>query len=257
MSELVAAELAVVRGGATLVEDVSATFASGEVTVVVGENGAGKSTLLDALTGLRAPTRGGVGLDGEDLSALAPRERARRIASLGQGDVYAPDLVVASRVGHGLAARRGPDALLDDVALARVRVVAKQLGVDGLLERRLFSLSGGERRRVDVARALVDDEATAYLLDEPHAGVDAKHQRLVSAAIRERAQAGRIVVVTVHDLSVALDLADRVLGLRDGRVVVDEAPNTGFSPESLERVYGVRGGIVQTPSGARGIVLEG
>lgn len=253
---LAASALRVLAGDAVLLDDVTVAFAPGERVVLLGENGAGKTTLLDALSGVRAPDAGAVRLDGDDLLALPARERSRRVASLGQRDVDAPDLLVAARIGQGLVPRRGPAALLDGPALAAVRAVAAELGVDALLDRRLAALSGGERRRVEVARALVDDRALAYLLDEPHAGVDARHHALVSAALCCRAQDGRVVVASMHDLTGALDLADRVVGLAGGRVVVDAPTAEAFTPAALELVYGVRGEVLESPSGARGVVLS-
>jgi iron complex transport system ATP-binding protein len=255
MTTLIARGLTVSAGPRRLLDDVTLSLAGGEVVVVVGENGAGKSTLLDCLAGVRRPTLGEVRLDEESVFGLSPRERARRLASLGQANVLADDLSAAARIAQGLVPRRGPQALLDGRAFDAVRAVAGELGVGDVLGRRISTLSGGERRRVEVARALVDDEADAYLLDEPHAGVDARHASLVSHALRARARRGALVVATVHDLGVALSGADRVIGLREGRVVVDEPAASALTREHLLSLYGVPGEIVVSASGQRGVVL--
>ena len=292
-STVLAADGVVVRAGARAILDgVSLACAAGQVLVVVGENGAGKSTLLDALAGVRAIDAGRVRfVDGDaartadvdrtgvarrsaeadgagrgpasaedartdvDVHALPPRVRARLIASLSQGDPSSFALSAEARVGQGLAPRRGPHALLDDAARGRVRAVADELGVAALLDRDLGSLSSGERRRVQLARALVDDEARAYVLDEPHAGVDVKHQALVTAAIRRRAARGAIVVVSVHELGVALALADRVVGVRAGAVVVDGPPRDALSSAGVEKVYGVAGARIVDEGGVVGVLL--
>jgi iron complex transport system ATP-binding protein len=222
---------------------LSLSLAPGVLVVVVGENGAGKTTLLDVLAGVLPPPHGAVRLDGVLLSSLRPRERARLVASLGQERIEL-EATVAERIAQGLAPRRGSGALLDESALERVRRIAEELGVSHLLGRELPTLSGGERRRVDVARALVDEEAACFILDEPHAGVDVRHQSLVTAALRRRAGAGRLVVTSVHDLSVAAALADRLLGLKDGRVLIDGAPEAALTPAGIEALYGVRGAKV-------------
>lgn len=256
MSELSARALTVRKGGARLLDDVSLTLRSGELVAVVGENGAGKTTLLDRLAGVLPAEMGHVTLDDARVERLSSRARARAIASCAQSAPSPPDLVVAARIGQGLAPRRGFAALLDDGARAAVRDVAEELGLLGLLGRSLGTLSGGERRRVQVARALVDDEARAYLLDEPHAGVDVRHQPLVSEALRRRARAGKLVVASVHDLGLALELADRVVGLREGRIIVDGTPEVALSPAGVRALFDVDGHIVRSPSGARSVIVS-
>lgn len=215
----------------------------GTLTCVVGENGAGKSTLLDVLAGILVPHGGEVLLDDTALSRLAPRERARRIASLGAASMEI-EATAGERIAQGLAPRRGSGALIDMDAAMVVGAVAEELGVTHLLDRDLTALSHGERRRVEVARALVDAHALAYVVDEPHAGVDIKHQVLVSDALRARAQAGKIVIASVHELGVAAAIAHRVLGMREGKLVVDGSPAQALTGSALEVLYGVSGARV-------------
>jgi iron complex transport system ATP-binding protein len=233
---------------------VDLSLRPGEVTALVGENGAGKSTLLDVLAGVLAPSRGDVLLGDARIATLRPRERARRLQSLPQHEPDAAGRLVVERIAQGMVPRRGFDALLDDDARARVRAVAAELGVEGLLDRSLSTLSGGERRRVHVARALVDD-ADAYLLDEPWANVDLEKLPLVAAALRRRADRGAIVVASVHDLGVAAMAADRVVGLRGGRVVVDGPPLRALDGPGIEAIYGVRGARLVVEDGAIGVLV--
>jgi iron complex transport system ATP-binding protein len=209
------------------------------VIVIVGENGAGKSTLLDVIAGVTTPTSGSVVVNGAPMSSLSPTKRATLIASIGAGDPGIDDVTAATRIAHGLAARRGSRALMDAATLATVERVAEELAVSKLLERTLGELSSGERRRVHVARALVDDAAQIYILDEPHTAVDVRHQALVSAALAKRAAAGKLVVVSAHDLGIAASLGARIVGLRDGRVVVDCAQSELLTSSILERLYGI------------------
>ncbi len=239
---------------AARLHDVTLALSPG-LTVVVGENGAGKSTLLDILAGILAPNAGTVTLGNDELRSLAPRERARSIASIGQTSADV-DLTALERIAQGLAPRRGSGALVDDATRARVVEVARSLGIDELLERDVASLSSGQRRRVEVARALVDHEATCVLVDEPHAAVDVRHQSLVSRALMGRAKSGAIVVVSVHDLGTAAAIADRVVGLREGRVVVDGPPAEAITSDTVARLYGVTGAVVvRDGGGAVGVLL--
>lgn len=214
----------------------SLTLSTG-VTVVVGNNGAGKSTLLDLAAGVLRPNTGMVSSNGIDIASLAPRVRAARLASLAQEPPRLDDVTVLARIGQGLAPRRGANVGLDARSRAAIATVATELGVQALLSRRLGSLSGGERRRVHVARVLVDDEADAVVIDEPFAGLDQASSGLLVAALKRRA-ARQIVVVSVHDIAVALALSGRLLGLAAGAIVVD-----GALPEALHDAGAVWGDV--------------
>lgn len=214
------------------------------VVVVVGENGAGKSTLLDVIAG-RVAVDGGrvvvrVGDSAHDLAALRPQARARLVASLAQEPPPLPELTVAARIAMGLMPRRGVDV---DVAADDPAVVAAARAVDvaHLLSRRMGALSGGERRRAHLARALVDVVAPVVVVDEPFAGLDAAATACAVAALRARA-ATSVVVVSVHDVAVALALGGRLLGLKHtdgaGAIVVD-----GALPEALKSAAPVWGDV--------------
>ena len=206
--------------------------------VVVGHNGAGKSTLLDVLAGVLRPGSGRALLDDDDLATLAPRARARRVASLAQElPASLNHLTVGARIAQGLAPRRGPNAGLDDDSRACVAVVADELGLLPCLQRRLAELSGGERRRAHVGRALVDDQAAVVVVDEPFAGLDRAGTALLVAALQRRAQR-QIVVVSVHEVQTALALGGRLLGLQGGRIVVD-----GPLPGALSQAAAVWGDV--------------
>lgn len=193
------------------------------ITVVVGENGAGKSTLLDVTAGVLRPVRGTVALDGTTLVSMTSRARACAVASLGQDDDVGLQVVVAERIAQGLAPRRGLQALYDDEIAAHVHAVAVEVGLVEKLDERVDRLSGGQRRRAGIARALVDDRVRVIVLDEPFSGLDAGASALVVAALQRRAQAGVAVVVSVHDVATALALGGRLLGVRAGEIVVDGA----------------------------------
>lgn len=227
---------------------------AGKIHCVIGENGAGKSTLLDVIAGVLPPAAGTVLLGTAPMSALPPRVRAARVASLGQ-HIASMDATVTERIGQGLAPRRGSRALLDGRALSQVRSVAEELAVAHLLARDVSTLSGGERRRVEVARALVDEDAEALVIDEPHAGVDVRHQGVVSAALRARADAGKLVVVSVHDLGTAAILGDRIIGLRSGQIVVDGDRDDALTSEAIERVYAVSGAKVIREAGRIAVLM--
>jgi iron complex transport system ATP-binding protein len=185
-------------------------------TAIVGPNGAGKSTLLRALAGLQAPRSGSVHLHGRSLSSWVDRERATRIAWLGQqaemtGELTVREVVQLGRLPHhGLfGAPTVQDESIVDAALHDAECSAWQT-------RRLHELSGGERQRVLIARALAVD-AAILLLDEPTTHLDPPHQIALVRLLRRHAAAGVTVVSVLHDLALAL-LADRLIVLDRGRL---------------------------------------
>ena len=243
--------LSVRLGGRAVVDAVEIAFRPGEVAAVVGPNGAGKSTLLTCLAGLRRPDAGEVRLGPTPLAALRARERARRIGFLPQTPEIAWRLDVETLVGLGRtphAGRFGPGAG-DRDAVARALRAA---GLEGFARRDVSSLSGGERGRVLIARALAG-EPEWLLADEPLTGLDLGHQLDVAELLRRFAGQGGGVVLSVHDLAFAARAADRVVVLAQGRVLADGAPDAALAPAVLAQAYGVTAAWL---AGAGGPVLD-
>jgi iron complex transport system ATP-binding protein len=239
--------LSIRRGGRTLLDALDLTLIPGQVTAVLGPNGAGKSTLLSSLAGLIPPDAGRVMLDTTDLSRLPLAQRARRIAVLPQTPELAWPVEVRTLVGLGRIPHhgaRGADAADDraiDAAMTRADVTA-------FADRPVTTLSGGERARALIARALAT-EPHWLLADEPLTGLDPAHQLTAADLFRSLAGEGMGVVVTLHNLTLALRLADRVVILQDGRVAADGPPDQALSPDTIARVYGVRATRLQTADG--------
>ncbi|QJE72171.1 ABC transporter ATP-binding protein [Aerophototrophica crusticola] len=238
MSMLAAADLSVSLGGAPVLRGVGLALRPGEFTALVGPNGAGKSTLLRTLAGLAPSDAGTVTLDGVLLPAVPARERGRRLAYLAQAStVHWPltveRLVALGRLPHLEPWRRpGPaDAAAIDRALSLC-------DVEGFRDRAVTSLSGGERARVLLARALAGDPAL-LLADEPVAGLDPYHQLRVMEVLRDRAAAGTGVLAVLHDLALVARFCGRVILLEAGRVVADGPPSLVLEPGLLSRLYGV------------------
>lgn len=247
---LEARNLAVTLDGRSVLAGVDLSFRPGAITALVGPNGAGKSTLLACLAGLRRPTGGEVRLDGRPIGQLAPQERARSIALLPQGGEVHWNVDVRTLVGLGrLPWRQGWRAMPD----AAVERAMARTDVAHLAERGARNLSGGERARVLLARALAGG-APWLLADEPLAGLDPLHQLEALAAFREEADAGAGVVLVLHDLTLAARAADHVVVLHEGRVAADAAPHAAFGDELMARVYGVEALTERLSDGAPVIV---
>ncbi|WP_423140585.1 ABC transporter ATP-binding protein [Parablastomonas sp. CN1-191] len=208
---------------------VTLALRPGEVTAIVGPNGAGKSTLIAALAGLvRA---GPVTLGEAPLAAITPRERARRIGYLPQAGEAAWDVSVRTLAGLG----RLPWGDEDAAPVARALAA---LDLAGLADRPLSTLSGGERARAMLARVLAGTPRW-LLADEPLAALDLAHREALAATLRALAADGMGVVVVLHDLALAMNHADRVVVLGQGRVVADGPPDDALSPAVIAAVWGV------------------
>ena len=228
----------VALGDREVVRDVSASFARGRFAALVGPNGVGKTTLLRAIAGL-VPCRGAVSLDGQAVSGLSARQRARGFAYLPQGhQAHWPlpvrDIVALGRYPHGVvdpARLPAPDA-------AAVLRAMRATGVDGLADRPVTLLSGGERARVALARVLAV-EAPVILADEPTAALDPRYQLDVMGLLAEAAASGALVLAVTHDLGLAARFADEVLVMHEGTVAAHSAPATALASDVLRDVFGI------------------
>ena len=214
-------------------EGVSATLELGRITAICGPNGAGKSTLLSVLAGLLVPERGAVEIDGEVLARLHPRERARRIGYLPQEPVIAWDVAVRNLVALGRLPHR-------DRGTAQVEAALQALDLASLADRPASQLSGGERARALLARVLAGEPGW-ILADEPLAALDLAHQLDFLRHLRRATEGGKGAVLVLHDLSLAMNHADRVLVLDRGRLVVDGAPQDALDRAVISKVWGVAG----------------
>lgn len=248
MSQIEAEDVRVVLGGKPVLDGVSARFKAGQVVAILGANGAGKSTLLSCLAGLRRPGSGTCRLDGEPLLDLSPRSRAQRLGFIPQTPEIAWGLEVRTLVGLGRTPWLGARGLgaEDEAAVDRALAAAR---LEPLAQRDVTTLSGGERARVLIARALAG-EPDWLLADEPMAGLDPRHQLDAADLFRRMAhERGCGVIVTLHDLTLAARLADRILVLGEGRVLADGPPQEALTAEVLAAAYGVEASVRPTPQG--------
>ena len=225
---------------------VFAQIREGEVTAICGPNGAGKSTLVRLLAGVMAPSDGEALLDGARMHDMHPRKRAQAVGYLPQEPQVAWDLSVRNLVALGRLAHRDARAAPIERALAA-------LGLEDFADRPVSTLSGGERARALLARVLAG-EPRFILADEPFASLDLAYQASLVRHLRAQAAEGRGVVVVVHDLSLAHNLADRVILLKDGAIHADGAAHDALSPANLRDVFGIEARWLGEP-GARVLSL--
>lgn len=233
--------LGVHLGPRKAVSDVTATLHPGTLIGIIGPNGAGKSTLVRAMLGL-IPATGRIMVDGEPVSAIPRGRLARSIAYLPQGQTLHWPLTVERLVALGRLPHLAPFSRIGDVDRAAIDGAMGLADVEHLRGRLATELSGGERARVLLARALAV-EAAGLVADEPLAALDPGHQIEVMTLLRRQAEAGALVVTVLHDLTMAARHCDRLLLLHRGRLAADGPPEEVLTAERLADVYGIRAWI--------------
>ncbi|MFF4239293.1 ABC transporter ATP-binding protein [Actinomadura geliboluensis] len=238
-----AEEVSVVIGGRPLVDRVSLTAAPGEVVGLVGPNGAGKSTLLRTFYRARRPTSGRVLLDGDDIWRMPGKHLARRLAAVlqetpGDFELTVRDVVAMGRTPHKRAFQ-GDDA----ADRAVITEALAELEAAHLADAPFDRLSGGEKQRVLIARALAQRTGT-LVLDEPTNHLDLRHQ---IDALRLVRRLGATAVIALHDLNLAGAHCDRLCVLHAGRLVASGTPAEVLTPGLLAEVYRVNADVRPHP----------
>ena len=234
--------LSAAYGSSPALRGLDASITAGEVVAVLGENGSGKSTLLKVLARVLPATGGTLLFAGRPLASMARRETAQRVAYVPQSvDLVFPirslDLVLQGRAPYakGFSAEGPEDLRLAEEAM-------RACDVAHLAERDASALSGGERRRVFLARALAQ-RAECWLLDEPTAGLDPRHRLdFLETLRRVHGERRTTVLLVTHELAAASELATRVLLLKDGRAIAEGPSREVLVPAVLREAFGVEFG---------------
>jgi iron complex transport system ATP-binding protein len=252
----------VVLGGREVVDRIDATVAEGEWIALIGPNGAGKTTLLRAIARL-VRFSGEIALWGRSTRELGRAELARLIAVVPQQPSTPPWMTVGEYVLLGRTPHLGTFSKESRHDRAAAALALARLDLLGYAERRLETLSGGEKQRAVVARALAQD-ARIVLLDEPTAALDIGHQQQALELLDAlRVESGLTLVAAMHDLTLAAQYADRMVLLDGGRVAADGRPREVVTEEAIARHYGAAirvvsldGGFAVVPSRSAGDARE-
>ena len=229
------------KGGPDVLKDVSFTIEPGQFLAILGNNGVGKSTLLKCFNHILRPDNGQVLLDGENLLSMSAREVAKRVAFVSQS-VPSTQMTVHDVVMLG----RRPYMKWGFTELdhAIVHDAMHRLDVEDMRGRFLNQLSGGEKQKVMLARALAQ-QPKALLLDEPTSALDIQNQYQVLKLVRDICHQDQITaIVVIHDLNLALRFCDRFLLLKDGQVF-RYGDRSVLDSEALRQVYGVQAKVVE------------
>ncbi|HEY6619095.1 MAG TPA: ABC transporter ATP-binding protein [Steroidobacteraceae bacterium] len=246
MSVLAASKICVRRGSRAILDEVSLHAESGDFVAVIGANGAGKSTLLSVLAGLLKPDSGSVMLEGVSIRALSGMELARRRAYLPQNPRCEWPISVERLVALGLTPTL---PMLGGLPASFAPKINQALQACDLLDRReqaATTLSGGELARAMLARALVADP-DVLIVDEPTAGLDPKHALDTAHRLRLLAQSGKLVIASLHDLTLAGRFANRIFALSNGRIAGDGATLSTLTPALIRAAFEVDACVSGTP----------
>lgn len=227
--------------------DIELRLNPGQVTAICGPNGAGKSTLLQCLAGLQGS---GVMLDNQLITELSPQIRARAIGYLPQEGVVNWDISVATLIGLGRLPWRGAQGEDGDAIEAAIEA----LDLAELRSRPVGQLSGGERARALLARVLAGTPQW-LLADEPLANLDLAHQQTLLSQFRRLASQGIGVALVLHDLSQAMNFADRVVVLSEGRLIAAGPPEQVLTAAMIGKVWNVRARWLGEP-GQRALIVS-
>jgi len=251
-----AENLTVSRLGRLVLRDVSLRIEDGECVSIIGPNGAGKSTLMAALLGILPSDGGTVRLDGVPLGQLGRKHIARQLAyvpQLHEGFLgfRVRDVVEAGRFAH--LAPLEPLSAADHRAVADAVTATR---IEHLLDRRVDTLSGGERQKAWIAAALAQ-QTPALFLDEPTNALDPAHQAELIRLMRALHAQGKTLVVICHDLNLPIALGGRVIAIRDRRIAFDGSAEAMARPDLLEHIFDTQFVLHQsTASGDRSIQLR-
>jgi iron complex transport system ATP-binding protein len=247
--------LSVHYGSRQILYNLNLVVRTGEVLAVVGPNGAGKSTLIRAASGVLRPSDGQVAVNGQNLATLSDMQRARLLAVVPQNNqlpgtfsVYQTVLLGRTPYLNWLGHTGPTDHAMTQLAL-------EQTQISSLANRLVGDLSGGEKQRVLLARALAQD-ASLLLLDEPTTYLDLQHQSSLLNLIRELCQEKTLaVLIVLHDLNLASVYADRVALLVDGKLQAMGSPEQVLTSETLTAVYHVPVHVIPHPEYGTPLVL--
>lgn len=244
---LQASELTLGYGPLTVVDGLSLDIVSGTITAVIGPNGCGKSTLLRAMARLLRPTGGAVHLDGHRIDRMSTKEVARVLGILPQSPQAPEGLTVADLVARG---RHPHQRWYRQWSADDESAITEALTWTDMAEfadRPLDELSGGQRQRAWISMALAQN-TDLLLLDEPTTFLDLAHQIEVLDLVRRlHLEAGRTVVMVLHDLNLAARYAHRLVAMRAGRVVAAGAPAEVLTEELVAEVFGLRSKVIEDP----------
>lgn len=234
------------KDGEDILSGVDLVARPGEITTLIGPNGCGKSTLLKTLSKILRPRQGSVHIGELDVHAMSPKEAAAHVALLPQQPMAPDGLRVGELVARGRYPHLGRGRGLSTKDRDIIAQACVETGITDFIDRDIAALSGGQRQRVWLALALAQD-TPVLLLDEPTTFLDPAHAISVLELVRRQADAGKTVVVVLHDLMLAGQYSDTMVVMNNGEVIARGTPRQALTKEVLAAAYGIDVDIWEDP----------
>jgi len=239
------------KHGPEVLAGLDLSLETGEIGILLGKNGSGKTTLFKNIIGIEKPLRGSILLDGEDLLSLPRKERAKRVAYVPQ-HIHFGSLTVYDSVLMGRIAFFGMQPGREDHEAVR-RVLA-EMQLESFSERNAEALSGGEKQKIAIARALVQDPKL-MVFDEPTGNLDIANEELIIEEAKKLARDKQITILSsLHDLNQALYFGDQFFFLRDGRIIRSGGEEV-MEPDIIQETFGIHSRIIHADG--KKIILGG
>lgn len=242
MTELTLQQVSLTITGQTILHDITLSLVPGEMVVLLGANGAGKTSILRCAMGFEKRASGIASLNGTPTRKMRSIERAKLVSYLPQQRPMAWPILVSDVVSLGRYAYGVKLGRLSGRDLDAVQGAIHACSLEHLADRRMDTLSGGEKARVHCARAFAA-RTDLLLADEPTAALDPRHQFRVMQLVREYVDNGGGALVVVHEASLAGRFADRIIWLKDGEIIANGSPQETLTKEMIAAIYGVRARI--------------
>lgn len=233
--------------GKSVVSDANVIFEEGKITVLVGPNGCGKSTLLKSVVGIVPYTAGDILIKGISTKKMSAKQMAQKIAYLAQNK-KAPDISVMKMVLHGRFAYLGYPRKYSAKDIEIAQRAIKWADLEEKSEMLVSKLSGGMQQKVYLAMALAQD-TDAILLDEPTTYLDVSHQFRLMDMVKKLAAEGKMVVMVLHDLTQAMEIADKIIVMKEGKIISQGTVEEIYKDHSLEAAFDVKIEKLQTKEG--------
>jgi iron complex transport system ATP-binding protein len=233
--------------GRRIIHEISFGAHAGEVLALLGPNGCGKSTLIKTILGLCKRTSGSVSFEGRDISMYNRKKRALTFAYMPQNTVSHSSFTVLETVVMGRYPYLGTFGSYAKRDFDIARDAIKRTGLSGFEDRLVSNMSGGEAATVMLARSLAQD-TPVILLDEPMSSLDPGHALSVADVIKNLADSGKLLIVSMHDVNMALNHSDRLVLLKNGHIFGDMPPARA-DQNTLAGLYGIPWEILSTPKG--------
>lgn len=231
--------------GHDVLKGVNFRAGKGELVSVLGCNGAGKSTLFRCILGLQHGFRGNVDIDGSDVRTMSRKNLASRVAYIPQSSEPTFNYTVMDAVLMGTTGTLGMTESPGKEQLESARYAMRELGIEDKADRGVAQISGGERQLVLIARALAQNAKT-LIMDEPTANLDYGNQHHVLKFCRRLAEKGYTVLMSTHNPEHSFRYANKVLALKNGRIIADGTPEKVLDESLIESLYGIRACVTET-----------